>query len=497
MISLGIDIGGTGCKCVAFRDDGVQLAIAYSEYPLAAGQVNLPSDILTSSVFEVISDCTARISDKKDIVAITVSSFGESFVALDKNGDALTDILMYFGNTESEEFDRLVESIGEETFMRIARIFPDASYSLSKMLYTKRVSDRLVWKYLFIAGFITYKLTGRPCTDVSLACRSLLYDVENRCWSQEILSSCGIDENTLPEVLPTGGKVGTLLPEVASLLGLSENVQVVIGSHDQIVNALGAGVQNVGDAVDTSGTCECITPLFEAIPASLDFQKNNFACVPYLKERGFVTYAYNISAGSVVRWFRDALGDGLHEEAQRSGKSIYDLLNEQCPDAPTELMFLPFLQGMGGTPDVNASATGMLCGLTTATRLPDIYRAVLEGITFEMRYNQEKLAKNGVRFDRLFACGGGARSNVWLQIKADILGCEILPVKSEETGAMGSAILGLAAVCGENPFDIARRFLSYGKTIVPNEKNQEIYNKKYRMYKTLREFYLQQLTKER
>lgn len=497
MISLGIDIGGTGCKCVAFRDDGAELAIAYSEYPLDAGQVNLPSDILTASVFKVISDCSAQIPDKDDIVAITVSSFGESFVALDKNGEPLTDILLYFGNTESEEFDRLIESIGEDTFMKIARILPDASYSLSKMLYTKSVSDRPVWKYLFIAGFITYKLTGRPCTDVSLACRSLLYDVENLRWSQELLSSCGIEEDTLPEVLPTGGKVGTLIPEIAKELGLSENVQVVIGSHDQIVNALGAGVENVGDAVDTSGTCECITPLFEEIPESLDFQKNNFACVPYPENRGFVTYAYNISAGSVVRWFRDALGESLREDAQKDGKSIYDLLNERCPDTPTDMLFLPFLQGMGGTPDVNVAATGTLFGLTTSTRLPDIYRAVLEGITFEMRYNQEKLAENGVHFARLFACGGGARSPVWLQIKADILGCEILPVKFDETGAMGSAILGLAAVCGENPFDIAKRFWKYGKAVIPNQKHSEIYNKKYQMYKTLREFYLKQLTKER
>ncbi len=382
MISLGIDIGGTGCKCVAFREDGVQLAIAYEEYPLTAGQVNLPPDILTASVFRVISACTAQIPNRQDIVAITVSSFGESFVAVDEEGNALTDILLYFGNTESAEFAQLVQRIGEETFMRIAKILPDASYSLSKMLYTQKVAQKPVWKYLFIAGFLTYRLTGQACADTSLACRSLLYDVENRCWSQELLQRCGIPEGTLPKVLPTGGKVGKILPEIAAQLGLPETVQVVIGSHDQIVNALGAGVQNVGDAVDTSGTCECITPLYAAIPKSLEFQKNNFACVPYLDNRGFVTYAYNISAGSVVRWYRDALAYHLKCE----DRSIYDVLNETCPAAPTDLMVLPFLQGMGGTPDVDAGATGLIAGLTTQTRLPDIYRAILEGVTFEMRY---------------------------------------------------------------------------------------------------------------
>ena len=489
MISLGIDIGGTGCKCVAFRDDGTQLAIAYQEYPLAAGQANLPPDILAEAVFRVIGECTDRLPDKKEVVAITVSSFGESFVAVDADGNALVDILFYYGNTESQEFTQLVESIGEEDFMRIARIYPDASYSLSKMLHARRVAAKPVWKYLFVAGFITYRLTGKAYADVSLACRSLLYDVENRCWSKELLSKCGFEESALPEVLPTGGTVGAILPELAEKLGLSKSVQVVIGSHDQIVNALGAGVHKIGDAVDTSGTCECITPLFASIPESLDFQKDNFACVPYLEDRGFVTYAYNISAGSVVRWYRDALAAHLRDDAAAQGKSIYDLINQQCPGEPTTLMVLPFLQGMGGTPDVDAAATGLIAGLTTQTRLPDIYRAILEGITFEMRYNQEKLEENGVQLQRLYACGGGARSQVWLQIKADILGCEIIPVKCEETGAMGSAILGLAAVTGENAFEIAKRFWQYGAPITPNKEHASFYNQRYAFYKMLRTAY--------
>ncbi len=492
MISLGIDIGGTGCKCVAYRDDGEQLAAAYTEYPLAAGQVNLPPDILTSSVFQVIARCTAQLEDKQAIAAITVSSFGESFVAVDEEGSALTDILLYFGNTESEEFAQLVERIKEETFMRIARIRPDASFSLSKMLYTRKVAQRPVWKYLFIAGFICYRLSGKAYADVSLACRSLLYDVECRCWSKELLEKCGIEESTLPEVLPTGGIVGPILPKIATQLGLPHDVQVVIGSHDQIVNALGAGVHQVGDAVDTSGTCECITPLVASIPENLDFQKDNFACVPYLEDKGYVTYAYNISAGSVVRWYRDALAYHLKEE----GRSIYDVLNEKCPKESTDLMVLPFLQGMGGTPDVDATATGLIAGLTTQTRLPDIYRAILEGVTFEMRYNQEKLLKNGVSFERLYACGGGAKSPVWLQIKADILGCPIIPVKSEETGAMGSAILGIAAVTGESPFVVAKRFWKYGEPILPDPEFRKIYDNKYQMYKTLRGLYMEQRRKK-
>lgn len=485
MISLGIDIGGTGCKCVAFSDAGVQLALSYEEYPLAAGTVNLPPEILTKSVFNVLRDCANQLPNKGDIAAITVSSFGESFVAIDEDGNALDDVRMYFGNSESAAFDALVETVGAEKFMDICRILPDSSYSLAKMLYTMEIAPRPVWKFLFIAGFISYKLSGKAVTDVSLACRSLLYDVKQGCWSKELLDASGIREAQLPTVVAYGTSLGTLRPEVAKELGLPESIMVVIGTHDQIVNALGAGVQRIGDAVDTSGTCECITPLFPEIPETLDFQKNNFACIPYLENRGFVTYAYNISAGSVVRWYRDALGYHLKED----GKSIYDILNETSPTEPTSLMVLPFLQGMGGTPDVDPNMTGLIAGLTTQIRLPDIYRAILEGITFEMRYNMEKLEEGSVHIQRLLACGGGARSPIWLQIKADILGCEIIPVKIEETGAMGSAILGFAAVTGEKPMEIAARFLRYAESVHPNPAHAEIYNRRYELYKQLRAFY--------
>ena len=106
-----------------------------------------------------------------------------------------------------------------------------------------------------------------------------------------------------------------------------------------------------------------------------------------------------------------------------------------------------------------------------------------------MRYNQEKLSENGVAIQRLYACGGGAKSPAWLQIKADILGCEIIPVQADETGAMGSAILGIAAVTGENVFQIAKRFWKYGQPIKPIQKNAEIYNQRYQVYKALRTAY--------
>lgn len=489
MISFGVDIGGTGCKCVAFRDDGAQMALQYLEYPTPPGQTDLDPVLLRESVFEVIAGCTAQLPDPAEVAAITVSSFGESFVAVDRAGEPLGNIIMYFANAENSRFDRLVERAGAERFMRVARVLPDASYSLAKMLYTLETAPRPVWKFLLIAGYLCFCLSGETVTDYSLACRTLLFDVERRRWSEELLELCGIDRSLLPEALPTGSGAGTLRPEIARRLGLRPGVKVFIGAHDQIVNALGAGMRRAGESVDISGTCECVEPLFAAMPESLDFQRENYACVPYLQNAGYVTYAYNISGGSVVKWYRDALALHLREEAKRAGESVYDILNRVCPDGPTGLIVLPYLQGMGGTPDVLTGATGLFAGLTTRTALPDLYRAILEGLTFEMAYNLERLARYGIAPSALYACGGGARSPVWLQIKADILNRPIYPSLIGETGALGSAILGFAAVLGEKDvFALAARFSRCAEAVVPDEGRAAVYRDKYEEFKLYRSF---------
>ena len=128
MVSLGVDIGGTGCKCAAYSEDGSQLAIAYKECPLPPGGATLPAEILTDSVFAVISECAKQV---QNVMAITVSSFGESFVPLDEKGEALTDILLYFSDGGHEEFDALVNDLGEGTFIQIAKLRPQSNYSLA------------------------------------------------------------------------------------------------------------------------------------------------------------------------------------------------------------------------------------------------------------------------------------------------------------------------------------------------------------------------------
>ena len=226
----------------------------------------------------------------------------------------------------------------------------------------------------------------------------------------------------------------------------------------------------------------------------MGFTRENYACVPYLDGRGYVTYAYNISGGMVVKWYRDQLAKHLQQQAKEEGVSIYDLLNRVCPEEPGKMIVLPFLQGMGGTPDIETEARGVFWGVGMETCLPDFYRAILEGLSFEMAYNLERLEHYGIAPKRLYACGGGARSKVWLQIKADIWNCEIIPVETEQTGALGSAILGFAAVMGETDrCKLAKKFTRISESVKPNSEHVRKYQEKYQEYKNLRTFMLASL----
>lgn len=495
MIFLGLDIGSTGCKCVAFLDNGDELAAHYCEYPTTPGQADLDPKMLRSSVLEVISGCVAKVENRTDIVSITVSSFGESFVSLGENGEPTSNIIMYYADRAQSELEQMIDAVGAERIMSITRAMPDTMYSAPKMTWTIKNQKTPVKKFFLIADYICYVLSGEHVTDYSLAARTMLFDPIKLDWSSELLDAAEISKDQLPNPVPTGTIIGNVIPEIAEELGLPANTKVVIGAHDQVVCALGAGVLKAGDSVDGTGTVECITPLFKDIPSDLSFVKNNYVTIPYLNPGNYVTYAFNFSGGSLVKWYRDTLATHLKTQAVAEGISSYELLNKQCPETPTDLLVIPHFQGAGGTPDMVKSAKGLVYGLTMDTSLENLYRAVLEGLTFEMAYNLEVLSEFGISTNRMFATGGGARSSIWLQIKADILNKEIVPIQTEEAGALGGAILAASSIGMFNRVDqAAKHFVKYKDAVVPNNKVRDHYINKYGEYKEFRKFALSRIT---
>ncbi|MCL2518357.1 MAG: FGGY family carbohydrate kinase, partial [Oscillospiraceae bacterium] len=181
MIFLGIDIGSSGCKCVAFSEEGVQLNVNYNEYSVEAGQSDVDAEEIFDATCDVIKQCMVKLgSDAKNVVAIAVTSFGESFVPVSKNGENLSKIIMYTDKRGKMETEQLIDAVGYEKIMDIVCTKPDSMYSLPKIMWMMNnvpgVREK-VWKFILMQDYICYKLSGETGISYSLATRTMAFDL--------------------------------------------------------------------------------------------------------------------------------------------------------------------------------------------------------------------------------------------------------------------------------------------------------------------------------
>ncbi|NLB15978.1 MAG: hypothetical protein GX827_04120 [Clostridiales bacterium] len=486
MIILGADVGSTGCKCAAYSENGRYICGSYREYPHPAGVLRIDAEILKSAVFATISETAAAARSFETqfgkISSLAVSSFGESFVALDGNMNPLAPVVMYTDGYGADEARRLASDPGTERIISRECLIPDATYSLPMMMRIIRRESKIadkVNKFLLITDYITFCLTGETVIPGSLAARTMALDIRSGKWDAELLEAAGINPSLLSIPVPDGSPVGRILKSQAEKLGLPQDTLIIAGSHDQIANALGCGVCAAGEAVNTTGSVECITPVFDKIPADPEYYHSGYVCVPFSDSGLLANYAYNYTGGTLLRWLRDNLtefkGDG----------GAYQLLDEKAALKDiTDVLVIPHFSGAGYTPDRIPSAKGAITGLTFLTDICDIYRAALEGSAFEMRYNLERLNSLGAPVHSLTAAGGGAKSPLWLQIKSDIFGLPITVSGAKEAGTLGAAMLAATkSLCIYNSFgEAAENCVRNGKTYYPTPDAQKRYGEKYARY---------------
>ena len=482
----GLDIGTTGCKLTVFNEKGEQLTKSYCDYPHLnkTGTHEVDANAILSGVYSVIKEVTKKYPD---IAGIGVTSFGETFVLTDEVGAPLRNSMLYTDPRGMEQCTKLSEKLTAEKIADIAGVEPHEMYSLPKLMWVKENEPDIFssTKHVFLMeDFVIYHLTGVRKIDYSLATRTMGFDIRNLTWSDEILVAAGIEKELFSEVVPTGTKAGTITKEKAEKLGLSEDTCIVCISHDQIAAAVGAGVFDSNTAVDGAGTVECITPVYDEIPDMRVMTKGKYAVVPYVIPGKYVCYAFSYTGGALMQWCTETLAKKEKELAKESGKSVNQYL-EELSESPTGLLVLPHFAG-AATPYMDNGSKGTIVGMTTDTTVADIYRGCMEGVVYEMVLNMDWLKSSGIRFTSLAATGGGAHSEVWMQMKADMLNMPITSLETVDAGTVGSAMLtGIATGIFKDLDDASRVMVHPVKTYYPREDMHDKYMKHYERYSKL------------
>ena len=486
---LGIDIGTSRCKAAIFDENGMQLAQAYRLYDVLFtpdGGAELDSDKVISKCFEVIRECTSRVKSQS-VAGLGISCQGEAFTAVDGNGKTLSNAMVSMDMRAENYSKTWPGQLGTDRLYQITGQTAHPMYTLFKLLWLKDHMPEL-WnsagKFLCFEDLLQYRLGLDPAIGWSLAGRTMLFDVREHRWSNDILDAIELSPEKLATPLPSGSFAGKVNSNVAADLGLAKDAFVVTAGHDQPCAALGAGVVSPGSAIYASGTVECITPVFSEPVFSEQLRNNNLCTYDHMVKDLYVSVAYSLTGGNILKWFRNEFSSREMEEAGRTGADPYELIVSQMDLNPSGLMVLPYFTP-SGTPYFDTGTKGAILGLRLTTKRGEFIRALLEGVALEMRLNLEILESSGFQIDVLRIVGGGAKSNVLSQLKADVTGKKVIIPDVKESGCLGAAMLACSEHSKKPVSELSREWVKIIDEIEPDADFSSIYTDKFGKYKEL------------
>ncbi len=477
MYYIGIDLGTSAVKLLLMDSDGKIVNIVSREYPLyfprPGWSEQKPEDWYEQTVLgirELIRDV-----DKSQVAGISFGGQMHGLVILDEDDNVIRPAILWNDGRTTEETDYLNNVIGKEKLSEYTANIAFAGFTAPKILWVKNKEPEnfaRISKIMLPKDYIAYKLTGVHCTDVSDASGSLLFDVKNRRWSQEMCDICGITTDQLAKCCESYEAVGTLLPQVAQELGLGTSVKVAAGAGDNAAAAVGTGT--VGDnmcniSLGTSGT--------------VFISSKNFGVDKYNALHSFAHAdgSYHLmgcmlSAASCNKWWMD---DIIGTKDYAAEQKAIEKLGEN------HVYFLPYLMGER-SPHNNPNARAVFLGMSMDTTRADMTQAVLEGVAFALRDSLEVAKSLGIELTRTKICGGGARSPLWKKIIANVLNLRVDVLESEEGPSMGGAMLA-AVACGEyaGVEEIAAKVVKVVETVEPDAELVAKYEERYREFREI------------
>ncbi len=479
-VVLGLDLGTTNCKALAVDADGQPVASLSAPTPSQRGALGqeYDADELWLVCAHLIRQLLERLGPNRPIRGLAVASMGESGVLLDQDGRPVAPGIIWHDPRTVPWVTWWRERISETELYRITGLQLRHIYSANHLLWYRehrptQYAQARTW--LCLADWITFRLTRRLTTSYSLACRTMLFDVRARDWSDDLLRLAGVAPDLLPRPLPSGTIAGSVTPDAARETGLFAGTPVAVGGHDHICAALAAGVVEPGRVLDSSGTVEAMLTALDA-PA-LDYATSNgMSCGCHTARERYYLIG-GLMSGAIVDWLARQFA---RDDSPAALNEIMELAS-RAPRGANGLWFEPYLDGVGPRP-LDPDAWGGWLGLRINHTRADMIRAAMEGLTFGLRQLLQGLeGAAGSTAAELCAVGGGSRNRWWQSLKADILGVPIKTLALSDVTGQGAALLaGIGAGLFVDEADAIARAHRPGERYPVNAENRDWYDAAYR-----------------
>lgn len=487
---IGLDVGTTGCKAIVFDAKGRMLGSAFREYGIrceAPAMAEQDAEHVWSLTCDVLREAAAH-SGVKGIKALSVSVQGDAVIPVDRNYHPLHHALLGMDYRSQRQAQACEQQFGGFELFHRTGMRPHPINSLTKMLWLRERAPAVferAWKFVTYADFILGKLGAEPVIDFTMASRTMAFELMSRRWSEDILAGVGIEAGRLSLPMASGKTVGQIHADLARELGLPVDLMLVTGGHDQTCAAIGAGVVREGLGVVSTGTAEVLSTAFRSPALTRSMFDSFYPCYLHAKDGMYFTFSLNHVGGILLKWYRDNFAAAEIAEAKTEGGDPYPLIDAKMPAGPSPLMVLPHHNGTG-TPWCDLQAKGAILGLTMASTRHDVAKAILEGLTFELLINLQTMKRGGIAVSKLVAVGGGAKSRLWLQLKADILGRPIRTLRCREAACLGAALLaGTAAGIYASLDEAVQQTVAYAGEFVPNPVMAARYRERFATYQEL------------
>jgi sugar (pentulose or hexulose) kinase len=491
---LGVDLGTTAIKAALFDGSGRRVAASTREYPLLT-----PAPQVVEQEAEVywraFRDALAAVLASGGVApgrirALGISAQGETLIAADRQGRALAPAIVWMDNRAQRESDELAAALGNQLVHEVTgQVGMLPMWPASKVLWLRRNRAELfgrTHKFLLIEDWFIHRLTGRFVAEGSLLCSTTWWELATKRYWPRMLQELGIGEEQLPEVVEPGQAIGTIRREAAEELGLAPSTIVATGALDQACGALGVGNVRPGIFSECTGSNVGVVTLVER--PRID-PLRQMPCFYYGLADTYMMHAFSMTGGMVLRWFRDGFCAEAMKEASAAGTDPYELLTREASGIPAGaegLVLLPHFQG-AGLPEANPRARGVLYGLSLHHTRAHVLRAILESVALICRRMIDAVRDLGIGVGEIRSLGGGAKSALWCQIKADLTGLPVTTTRNTEDAAcLGAAVLAGAAVgAWPSAAEALSRIVEVDRRFDPDPRQREPYERLYADYRRL------------